>query len=286
MPVIHPDHPDLRITRTPARFTAASSSLRGHLDTTYARLAEVFGPDLNAHDTRLAARWEIATPAGVLCVYDHDRTREPDQRRRWHIGAHDDRPLPWLHKAVHRTTQTLPTGARPFFTDSRLSTYLAAYIDYLELRSHALHQWRRDHEVLSSGRRRSQHLPAQLRRAAAELRQLLLVHRGSRTVDASNRSRPHHWFQPDHDSSKLVSSRPRVCCPFTPLTKDIDASTDSSDLAGMLRAYVRFRVRSRPFLRLVAPHIVWSAYDEDVATVRALATVAVPELRIRNPGDR
>ncbi len=93
-----PDGIDLATHVMPEGFSAVSydqvngTSLVGNVETTYAKLVQVFGPpqfdDESDDRDKSTAMWYLDTPAGVATIYDFDdRDQRPLEEFAWHIGG-------------------------------------------------------------------------------------------------------------------------------------------------------------------------------------------------------
>ena len=75
--------------------TTDGTWLQGHVDVTYSRLIEVFGPPHSAGDGyKTQAEWCLRFDDGTIAtVYDYRNRLTPERTRNWGIGGFEKRAL-------------------------------------------------------------------------------------------------------------------------------------------------------------------------------------------------
>jgi hypothetical protein len=116
---IEPDDVELLewagVPEFPDEITKAESSevsgthLQGYVETTFARIVEVFGePHTDGDGYKVDAEWVLRTPAGIATIYNYKDGKnyngEAGMRVQditdWHIGGHNEEVVEIIQKAL------------------------------------------------------------------------------------------------------------------------------------------------------------------------------------------
>jgi hypothetical protein len=77
------------------------TSLQGYVNTTYAKLVEVFGEPNLFEDSKVTCEWNIKFSDGTIAsIYDYKENETPLEQYDWHVGGFNK-------YAVERVKQTL-----------------------------------------------------------------------------------------------------------------------------------------------------------------------------------
>jgi len=85
--------------------------LQGYIETTYARLVEVFGkPHFEGDGYKVDAEWVLETPAGVATIYNYKDGKNYNGEdgtpteliTDWHIGGHKEDVVAHIIRAVEQ----------------------------------------------------------------------------------------------------------------------------------------------------------------------------------------
>jgi len=90
-------------------YFANGTSLKGHTDTPYKKLVEVFGkPNIECDGYKTDAEWIVFTPVGVATIYNYKDGKNylgkdglaVKNITNWHIGGKSEDVVKWIKKAL------------------------------------------------------------------------------------------------------------------------------------------------------------------------------------------
>jgi hypothetical protein len=286
-------HADLTIDVAACTEPAFHLTVHGHIHATAARLAELFGaPARTFHGDTDLALWVLDTPAGrvhlassqlrttITCAALADAaTGQPGEPVCWLVLATTDNVLPWVFKAITGSTAGYPSGARPYFTESTLASFTAAYVDFLFLRSEADTEWARDQDRSDPRYQLWRRRPGQLRDMAGEVLNVLHHYQWSQATEDERAAwqsmgrpvRGHHQseLQDWHQVSRWL---------YAPIRTERFPHGGDPNLAVMLTGLADTKAEHRPMLLEINPNLDFELHAEHEHTLRALATTPIPGL--------